>query len=46
MIIIGENEEKKNCIAVRKHGGEDLGQMSVNDFIKLINTSINKILNN
>ena len=46
MIIIGENEEKKDCIAVRKHGGEDLGQMSVNDFIKLINTSINKILNN
>ena len=46
MIRIGENEEKKDCIAVRKHGGEDLGQMSVNDFIKLINTSINKILNN
>jgi threonyl-tRNA synthetase len=46
MIIVGENEEKQDCISVRKHGGEDLGQMSVDNFIKLINTSINKILNN
>ena len=46
MIIVGENEEKEDCISVRKHGGEDLGQMSVDNFIKLINTSINKILNN
>jgi threonyl-tRNA synthetase len=46
MIIVGENEEKEDCISVRKHGGEDLGKMSVDNFIKLINTSINKILNN
>jgi len=46
MIIIGENEEKENCISLRKHGGEDLGKMSVDDFVKIINNSIKKIFNN
>ena len=46
MIIIGENEEKESCISLRKHGGEDLGKMSVDDFVKIINNSIKKIFNN
>ncbi|MDB3937811.1 threonine--tRNA ligase [Flavobacteriaceae bacterium] len=46
MIIIGENEEKENCISLRKHGGEDLGKMSVEDFVNIINNSIKKIFNN
>jgi len=46
MIIIGENEEKENCISLRKHGGEDLGNMSIDDFVKIINNSIKKIFNN
>ena len=46
MIILGENEEKENCISLRKHGGEDLGKMSVEDFINIINDSIKKIFNN
>lgn len=46
MIIIGENEEKENCISLRKHGGEDLGKMSVEDFVDIINNSIKKIFNN
>jgi threonyl-tRNA synthetase len=46
MIIIGENEEKENCISLRKHGGEDLGKMSIDDFVKIINNSIKKIFNN
>jgi threonyl-tRNA synthetase len=46
MIIIGENEEKENCISLRKHGGEDLGKMSVDDFVKIIKNSIKKIFNN
>ena len=46
MIIIGENEEKENCISLRKHGGEDLGKMSVEDFVNIINSSIKKIFNN
>ena len=43
MIILGENEEKQNCISLRKHGGEDLGKMSVEDFINIIKDSIKKI---
>jgi threonyl-tRNA synthetase len=46
MIIIGESEEKENCISLRKHGGEDLGKMSVEDFVKIINNSIKNIFNN
>jgi threonyl-tRNA synthetase len=46
MIIIGENEVKENCISLRKHGGEDLGKMSIDDFVKIINNSIKKIFNN
>ena len=46
MIILGENEEEENCISLRKHGGEDLGKMSVEDFINIINDSIKKIFNN
>jgi threonyl-tRNA synthetase len=46
MIIIGEHEEKENCISLRKHGGEDLGKMNVDEFIKEIKDSIKKIFNN
>jgi threonyl-tRNA synthetase len=46
MIIIGESEEKENCISLRKHGGENLGKMSVEDFVKIINNSIKNIFNN
>ena len=46
MIILGENEENENCISLRKHGGGDLGKMSVEDFIHIIKDSIKKIFNN
>jgi threonyl-tRNA synthetase len=46
MIIIGESEEKENCISLRKHGGDDLGKMSIEDFVKIINNSIKNIFNN
>ena len=42
MIIIGEQEEKENKISVRKHGGEDLGMISVEEFSEIINSEINK----
>ncbi len=44
MIIIGENEEKENKITVRKHGGEDLGMITVESFTEIIKTEINKTL--
>ncbi|MFA5575258.1 MAG: threonine--tRNA ligase [Brumimicrobium sp.] len=36
MIIVGEQEEETNTISVRQRGMQDLGSMTVNDFIKLI----------
>ena len=44
IIIVGEKEEKEGVIAVRKHGGEDLGTMSVNDFKNLIKTEIDNLI--
>lgn len=44
MIIIGENEEKENKITVRKHGGEDLGMITVESFTEIIKTEISKTL--
>jgi threonyl-tRNA synthetase len=44
MIIVGENEEKEQKISVRRHGGEDLGTISVEDFSKIVDTEIHKTL--
>jgi len=44
MIIIGENEEAENKIAVRQHGGEDLGVISVEEFSKIVDEEIKKTL--
>ena len=44
MIIIGEQEETENKISVRKHGGEDLGMISIEDVSKIIKTDISKTL--
>lgn len=44
MIIVGENEEDENKISVRKHGGEDLGMINVNNFSNLVKTEISKTL--
>ncbi|WP_224491634.1 threonine--tRNA ligase [Robertkochia flava] len=44
MIIVGENEEKEGTIAVRKHGGEDLGSIKMEEFVNLINSEISRTL--
>jgi len=44
MLIIGEQEAKNGTISVRKHGGEDLGSISIEDFAKLINTEVKSTL--
>ena len=44
MLIVGENEEANETISVRKHGGEDLGAISLKDFSDLVNTEINSTL--
>ena len=38
MLIVGEKEQAENAVSVRKHGGEDLGAMSLQQFAdKIIN---------
>ena len=44
MLIVGEQEENDGTVSVRKHGGEDLGTMTVADFAKLVNEEISKTL--
>ncbi len=40
MLIVGEQEEKDGTISVRRHGGEDLGSMTVDAFAKAVQTEI------
>ena len=44
MLIVGENEELSNTISVRRHGGEDLGSISLEAFSDLVTTEINSTL--
>lgn len=44
IIIIGEREQNEGTITVRKHGGEDLGSISVEDFKNLIKKEINNLI--
>ena len=45
IIIVGEREETENNISVRKHGGKNLGNLSLERFKNLIKKEIN-IINN
>lgn len=40
MLIVGEKEENNKTISIRKHGGEDLGEMSIDDFISLVQSKV------
>jgi threonyl-tRNA synthetase len=42
MLIVGEAEVENETVSVRKHGGEDLGQMSIASFAEIINAQIDK----
>ncbi|HMB65170.1 MAG TPA: threonine--tRNA ligase [Eudoraea sp.] len=44
MLIVGENEEENGSISVRRHGGEDLGSLTVNDFADLVEKEISSTL--
>lgn len=44
MIVVGENEQQNETIAVRRHGGEDLGTITVEALSDLIRTEINSTL--
>ncbi len=44
MLIVGEQEESSETISVRRHGGEDFGGISINEFSDLVATEINSTL--
>ncbi len=44
MLIIGEKEEGKGTISVRKHGEGDLGTMSIEKFAALVNNEVNEMI--
>lgn len=45
MLIVGEKEQSENTVSVRKQGGEDLGAMSVENFIYYIENTIKEQTN-
>ena len=44
MLIVGEKESETGSVSIRKHGGEDLGSMKLDDFITYFNEEIEKSL--
>ena len=44
MLIVGEQEANNGTISVRKHGGEDLGSITIEDFAEVVNNEIGKHL--
>ena len=44
IIILGEKEEKEGMVTIRKHGGKELGSISVDNFVKLIKKEINNLI--
>jgi threonyl-tRNA synthetase len=40
MIVVGENEVKNNTISIRRHHGDDLGEMKIEKFIDIIKKEI------
>ena len=46
MLVVGEKEEQAGQVSVRKHGGEDLGSLSIEAFADIVNQEVKKQLNN
>ena len=44
MLIVGEKEEKDGTVSVRKQGEGDLGTFRVEDFVKMVNDEIDRLL--
>ncbi len=44
MLVVGENDEKANTISVRRHGGDDLGAITTEQFTDLVTKEINSTL--
>ena len=44
IIVVGEREEAENKITVRKHGGENVGNISTEDFIEMLQKEIDELI--
>lgn len=44
MLIVGEKEEAEGTVSVRRHGVGDLGSVTINDFINLVNKEVNEAM--
>ena len=44
MLIVGEQEAENGTISVRRHGGEDMGTISVDEFATIVNSEIKSTL--
>nr|WP_299339652.1 threonine--tRNA ligase [Allomuricauda sp.] len=44
MLVVGEQEEASETIAVRRHGGDDLGSIPIQQFSDLVASEINSTL--
>ena len=44
IVIVGEKEETQSSVTVRKHGGEDLGMIAIEEFAEIINKELDKSL--
>ncbi|MFO7745239.1 MAG: threonine--tRNA ligase [Psychroflexus sp.] len=42
MLIVGEAEVDNDTVSVRKHGGDDLGEMPIESFAKILNAETEK----
>ena len=45
IIIVGDDEIENNSLSIRKNGGEDLGKMSIEQLVKMIQLNVEKELN-
>jgi threonyl-tRNA synthetase len=44
MLIVGDQEAENNSLSVRRHGGEDLGSISIEAFSDLVTKEVNSTL--
>ncbi len=44
MLIVGEKEEAGETVSVRKHGEGDLGSFSIEEFVKMVEDEVNRLL--
>ena len=45
IIIVGDDEIENNSLSIRKKGGEDLGKMSIEQLVQMIQLNVEKELN-